>query len=86
VIPIRHGHLAHAAMAGSRLEVYADAGHFPHRSDPERFLEILREFLAETPPARYDRASWGKLLRAGRPAEAPEAAGTPDVPTVSSGT
>jgi len=86
VVPSGHALRAHRAMPGSRLVLFEGAGHFPHRSDPERFLEILREFLAETPPARYDRASWGKLLRAGRPAEAPEAAGTPDAPTVSSGT
>ncbi|MDX3189409.1 alpha/beta hydrolase [Streptomyces sp. MN03-5084-2B] len=86
VVPSGHALRAHRAMPGSRLVLFEGAGHFPHRSDPERFLEILREFLAQTPPARYDRARWGKLLRAGRPAEAPEAAGAPDVPTVSSGT
>ncbi len=86
VVPSGHALRAHRAMPGSKLVLFEGAGHFPHRSDPERFLEILREFLAETPPARYDRASWGKLLRAGRPVEAPEAAGVPDVPTVSSGT
>ena len=86
VVPSGHALRAHRAMPGSRLVLFEGAGHFPHRSDPKRFLEILREFLAQTPPARYDRARWGKLLRAGRPAEAPEAAGTPDVPTVSSGT
>ncbi|MEV5716063.1 alpha/beta fold hydrolase [Amycolatopsis mediterranei] len=86
VVPSGHALRAHRAMPGSRLVLFEGAGHFPHRADPERFLEILREFLAQTPPARYDRARWGKLLRAGRPAEAPEAAGAPDVPTVSSGT
>ena len=86
VVPSGHALRAHRAMPGSRLVLFEGAGHFPHRSDPERFLEILREFVAETPPARYDRARWGKLLRAGRPAEAPETAGNPDVPTVSSGT
>ncbi|MEU4252399.1 alpha/beta hydrolase [Amycolatopsis sp. NPDC026612] len=86
VVPSGHALRAHRAMPGSRLVLFEGAGHFPHRSDPERFLEILREFLAETPPARYDRAQWGELLRAGRPAEAPEPAGLPDVPAVSSGT
>ncbi|MEV6443586.1 alpha/beta hydrolase [Amycolatopsis sp. NPDC051716] len=86
VVPSGHALRAHRAMPGSRLVLFEGAGHFPHRSDPERFLEILREFLAETPAARYDRAGWGKLLRAGRPVGAPEAAGVPDVPTVSSGT
>ena len=86
VVPSGHALRAHRAMPGSKLVLFEGAGHFPHRSDPKRFLEILREFVAETPPARYDRARWGKLLRAGRPAEAPETAGNPDVPTVLSGT
>jgi hypothetical protein len=86
VVPSGHALRAHRAMPGSRLVLFEGAGHFPHRSDPERFLEILREFLTETPPARYDRARWGKLLRAGRPAEAAEPVGIPDAPTVSSGT
>ncbi|WP_235190846.1 hypothetical protein [Amycolatopsis rifamycinica] len=49
-------------------------------------MGILREFLAEMPSARYDRARWGKLLRAGRRVESAESAGMPDVPVVSSGT
>jgi hypothetical protein len=72
-------------MPGSRLVLFDGAGHFPHRSDPARFLEILREFLAETPPARYDRGRWGELLRAGRPPQPPDPAGIGDVPAVSSG-
>jgi hypothetical protein len=47
-------------------------------------LEILREFLTETPPAHHDRARWGELLRSGRPADLPDP--TVDTPTVSSGT
>jgi pimeloyl-ACP methyl ester carboxylesterase len=83
VVPSGHALRAHRAMPGSRLVLFEGAGHFPHRSDPERFLEILREFLAQTPSAEYDRARWGKLLRAGGPEERSAAA---DVPVVSSGT
>ncbi|MGW4057529.1 alpha/beta fold hydrolase [Amycolatopsis sp. NPDC004747] len=87
VVPSGHALRAHRAMPGSRLVLFEGVGHFPHRSDPERFLEILREFLAETPPARYDRAGWGKLLRTGRPQQQPlDLAEIPDAPTVSSGT
>src|SRR5947209_2521460 len=32
VIPPSHAHAAHAAIPGSRLELFPDAGHFPHRS------------------------------------------------------
>ena len=41
-------------MPGSRLEILADAGHFPHRDDPHRFASLLTEFIAETPAAQVD--------------------------------
>ncbi|HEV7977753.1 alpha/beta fold hydrolase [Amycolatopsis sp.] len=65
VVPSPHARLAHEAMPSSRLEIFEDAGHFPHRSDPQRFLKILREFLAETHPARHDVRRWRGLLRSG---------------------
>ena len=86
VVPSGHALRAHRAMPGSRLVLFEGAGHFPHRSDPKRFLEILRDFLTSTPPARYDRARWGELLRSGRQPELPDPEAAPDTPTVSSGT
>jgi pimeloyl-ACP methyl ester carboxylesterase len=66
VVPSSQAEAAHKAMPGSRLEVFEGAGHFPHHSDPERFLAVLREFLTGTEPARYDVARWRDLLRSGR--------------------
>jgi pimeloyl-ACP methyl ester carboxylesterase len=86
VVPSGHALRAHRAMPGSRLVLFEGAGHFPHRSDPQRFLEILREFLTQTPPAHYDRGRWGDLLRAGRREGSPDPEEVPDAPTVSSGT
>jgi pimeloyl-ACP methyl ester carboxylesterase len=34
-----------AAAPNGRLEVFEDTGHFPSRDRPERFNELLREFL-----------------------------------------
>jgi pimeloyl-ACP methyl ester carboxylesterase len=65
VIPTSQAATAHKAMPGSRLEVFEGAGHFPHHSDPDRFLAVLREFLAETEPAGYDVGRWRRLLRSG---------------------
>lgn len=65
VVPIKHAHAAHAAMPGSRLEIFDGAGHFPFRTDPERFLAVLRDFLASTAPASWDRDAWAALLRHG---------------------
>jgi pimeloyl-ACP methyl ester carboxylesterase len=67
IIPVEHGRVAHLAMPGSRLEVFGDAGHFPHHTDPERFLAVLREFVDTTEPATYGTHEWRELLRAGRP-------------------
>jgi pimeloyl-ACP methyl ester carboxylesterase len=64
MIPVAHAHDAHAAMPGSRLEIFADAGHFPHRDAPRRFVEVLLDFLDSTTPARVDETEWRTLLRA----------------------
>jgi pimeloyl-ACP methyl ester carboxylesterase len=66
IIPVHHAQLAHEAMPGSRLEVFADAGHFPHHQDPDRFLELLDRFIVETQPVSFDRDRWRRLLRDGR--------------------
>jgi len=59
-------------MPGSRLEVFEDAAHFPHHTDPARFLRVLRDFLTTTDPVDYTPEKWRDILRAGRPE--PEAA------------
>src|SRR5881628_812679 len=65
VIPPAHAHAAHAAMPGSRLELFPDAGHFPHRSNPRRFVEVLLDFVRSTAPARLDDVRWRDRLRSG---------------------
>jgi pimeloyl-ACP methyl ester carboxylesterase len=72
VTPFAHAARAHEAMPGSRLEVFEAAGHFPHHSDPVRFLRVLRTFLRETAPAEYDRERWRDQLLAGRSTGADE--------------
>jgi pimeloyl-ACP methyl ester carboxylesterase len=66
IIPYEHARLAHAAMPGSRLETFESAGHFPHHSEPARFLAVLRDFLRSTTPPTYSGESWRDLLRRGR--------------------
>jgi pimeloyl-ACP methyl ester carboxylesterase len=79
VIPLSHGRLAHAAMPGSELEVFDDAGHFPHHSDPERFAGIVSDFVGRTTPAPFDSEEWRRRLRRGRPAVETEAASEGDL-------
>lgn len=67
VIPVQHAALAHAAMPGSRLEIFGSAGHYPHHTDPGRFLAVVEDFLINTPVAEYDAQRWRDILRAGGP-------------------
>lgn len=65
VIPVSHARLAHAAMPGSRLEVFEGAGHFPFHDDPDRFVEIVEHFIDSTEPATHDQELLRQLLRTG---------------------
>jgi pimeloyl-ACP methyl ester carboxylesterase len=51
IIPVDHARAAHELIAGSRLEVFEGAGHYPHCEQPQRFVEVLVDFLASTEPA-----------------------------------
>jgi pimeloyl-ACP methyl ester carboxylesterase len=59
IIPADHGRAAHEALPGSRLEIFERSGHFPQLDEPERFLEVLLDFIAETEPAKFDLRGWG---------------------------
>ena len=63
--PKPHAHMAHAAMPGSRLEVFANSGHFPYHDYPERFVELIEDFIDSTPAAHYDHEMLSELLRRG---------------------
>lgn len=66
IIPLGHGRLAHAAMPGSELQIFDEAGHFPHHTDPARFVSIVTDFIERTEPAQFDQVEWRKRLRDGR--------------------
>ncbi|MFF5518333.1 alpha/beta fold hydrolase [Streptomyces coeruleorubidus] len=73
VVPATHAGLGHVAMPGSRLEIFEDAGHFPFRTDPQRFERVLRDFIATTEPAPYSAEQWRRLLRNRTPGPRPSA-------------
>lgn len=75
VVPVRHAHGAHAAMPGSRLEIFEGAGHFPFHADPARFCALVEHFMRTTTPANWSLERWRELLRTGRPARSPGASG-----------
>ena len=51
-IPVSHAIAAHEAIPGSRLEIFEGVGHYPHCEAPERFVEVLVDFIASTDPVR----------------------------------
>lgn len=46
-----HAVAAHASIPGSRLEIFDGVGHYPHCEVPERFVEVLVDFVSSTAPA-----------------------------------
>jgi pimeloyl-ACP methyl ester carboxylesterase len=76
IIPLGHGRLAHAAIPGSQFEIFEDAGHFPHHSDPARFVQVVSDFMERTAPSSFDPEEWRRRLRRGRPPVETEASAT----------
>lgn len=62
IIPVGHAQPAHEGMPGSTLELFDDAGHFPHLDEPLRFARTLEAFLHETEPARLDIGMMRELV------------------------
>jgi pimeloyl-ACP methyl ester carboxylesterase len=66
VIPVRHAGIAAELAPSATVEVIANAGHFPHKDHPQRFVKIVTDFIRSTEPAVYRRRRWRALLMAGR--------------------
>jgi pimeloyl-ACP methyl ester carboxylesterase len=62
-IPVSHAVAAHQAIPGSRLEIFDGVGHYPHCEAPERFVEVLVDFIASTKPARLPARSARRARR-----------------------
>ncbi len=45
MIPAWHATAAAQAIAGSRVELFEGAGHFPHLDEPDRFAALLSAFM-----------------------------------------
>jgi pimeloyl-ACP methyl ester carboxylesterase len=65
VVPVSHARVAEASAPGAQVHVFENCGHFPQRDQPERFVEVLEEFITSTPPASYHRGRWRALMRRG---------------------
>ncbi len=75
IIPVSHGHAAHAHVPNSRLEVFPTAGHFPQLQEPQRFVDVLKDFIDTTEPSRLDHDAWIQLMRDGMPGAVQDADG-----------
>ena len=52
MIPASHAITAQKSIPNCRVELFDKAGHFPHLDDPDRFADLLRDFIATTEPAQ----------------------------------
>ncbi len=65
VIPTRHAQVAEAVVPHAKVQMVPNAGHFPHRDHPQRFVSILRGFIRSTEPAAFDPQHWRADLEHG---------------------
>ncbi|MGZ6695992.1 MAG: alpha/beta fold hydrolase [Solirubrobacteraceae bacterium] len=54
LIPVAHADVANRGIRHSRLEIFDDAGHFPHIEEPVRFARVLIDFIESTQPAEFE--------------------------------
>ena len=52
-----------SVIPASRFEIFQDAGHFPHRDEPRRFVQVLADFIDSTEPAHVEDDDFRELLR-----------------------
>lgn len=77
IIPVSHAHAAHESMPSSRLAIFEQVGHFPQSEDPDRFVDVLVDFITSTPPADLSGKRWRELLRSTPPSKAAAADPSP---------
>jgi pimeloyl-ACP methyl ester carboxylesterase len=59
VVPVSHGQQVHHLIPHTYLSVFNRAGHFPHRDDPARFVQVVNAFLAREWRLRKGAAALG---------------------------
>ncbi|SOC47798.1 Pimeloyl-ACP methyl ester carboxylesterase [Blastococcus aggregatus] len=62
IVPVAHAETVRRLVPSARVEIFPDSGHWPHLAQPDRFAEVLLEFIAETQPVEHDRDGWRALL------------------------
>ena len=49
VLPLSYGKKLHGLLSSAQLAVFEESGHLPHYEEPERFNELMGEFLKSRP-------------------------------------
>jgi pimeloyl-ACP methyl ester carboxylesterase len=62
IVPALHAETVRRLVPTARIDVFQGAGHWPHLDDPDRFCDVLLDFMATTEPAQHDLDSWRRLL------------------------
>ncbi|SDF57569.1 Pimeloyl-ACP methyl ester carboxylesterase [Blastococcus fimeti] len=62
IVPVAHAEAVRELVPSARVEVFEHAGHWPHLAQPDRFAEVLLDFIAATQPVDHDRDGWRALL------------------------
>jgi pimeloyl-ACP methyl ester carboxylesterase len=73
IVPALHAETVRTLVPTARVEVFQGAGHWPHLDDPERFCDVLLDWIAATQPAQHDLDSWRRLLSQDQRGEVPAA-------------
>jgi pimeloyl-ACP methyl ester carboxylesterase len=65
IIPAAHGRAAHELLPHSRYVEFEGSGHWPQLDDPERFADVLIDFIETTEPYSFDLDRMKEQLRRG---------------------
>ncbi len=58
VVPVSHGQQVHHLIPHTYLSVFNRAGHFPHRDDPARFVQVVNAFSPGSGGCERVRRHW----------------------------
>jgi pimeloyl-ACP methyl ester carboxylesterase len=62
IVPALHAETVRSLVPSARVVVFDGAGHWPHLDEPDRFCDVLLDFIESTEPAAHDLDSWRRLL------------------------